>query len=141
MGKFNSRFTKTSILLVIVVLLFTSCTAVREVRQVRQSDLDVWVGMPVEALDIHSFFLTVPLVKTISDSGIEIRNYRNGGKIYSKCTGYVDRALFATCMQSEIVCNNLFYIKDKIVLEYAPTGRCYTDDHLRPEERYKRLLE
>jgi len=124
---------KTSILL-LVVLLFTSCLAVR------QSDLDVWVGMPTEALDTHSFFVTVPLVKTISDSGIEIRNYRNGFFV-AQCSGVVNNATFVTCFQNEIVCNNIFYIKDKVVLEYAPTGRCYTNDFVRPEERYKKLLE
>ena len=30
---------------------------------VRQQDLDAWVGMPVEALDTHSFFITVPMYK------------------------------------------------------------------------------
>ena len=30
---------------------------------VRQPDLDVWVGMPVEALDTHSLFITFPMYK------------------------------------------------------------------------------
>ena len=50
--------------------------AVAACAMVRQQDLDAWVGAPVEALDTHSFFITVPMVRTRTDSGIEIRNFR-----------------------------------------------------------------
>jgi hypothetical protein len=115
--------------------------------KVRQSDLDAWVGIPVEALDTHSFFLTVPMVKTITPSGVEIRNYANGAD-FSSCSstgsatarrGYVSSDAFTTCSTNRIVCNNLFYIKNGKVLEYAPTGRCYTDETVRPQQRWERL--
>jgi hypothetical protein len=35
-----------------------------------------------------------------------------------------------------VVCNNIFYIKDGKVVEYAPTGNCYTDETVRPQARY-----
>ena len=113
---------------------------------VRQSDLDAWVGMPVEALDTHSFFLTVPLYKSMTSSGIEVRNYANGGEVArcysnamantSKNSRYVNANAFSTCSSIQVVCNNIFYIKDGRVLEYAPTGRCYTDDTVLPQKRY-----
>jgi hypothetical protein len=115
---------------------------------VRQQDLDAWVGVPVEALDTHSFFITVPMYRTITDSGIEIRNYANGGDV-AQCFGsaganmvgnYATSNAFTTCSSGRIVCNNIFYIKNGKVIEYAPTGHCYTDSTVQPEARYQRLL-
>ena len=116
---------------------------------IRQADLDSWVGMPVEALDTHSFFLTVPMVKTLSSSGIEIRNYANGidgsscftsaGSNRSSAS-YVSASAFTTCSNNRVVCNNLFYIRDGKVLEYAPTGQCMTNDTVKPQLRYKALM-
>ena len=37
-----------------------------------------WKNVPVDELDTHSFFITIPMIKTISDGGVETRNYRNG---------------------------------------------------------------
>lgn len=118
---------------------------------VRQADLDSWPGTPVEALDMHSFFITVPMHKTLTDSGIEIRNYANGADIQSCYSGggasrnssgnYVNASTFTNCSSNRIVCNNLFYIKDGIVLEYAPTGRCKTDASLQPQKRYLQLMK
>jgi len=68
-----------------------------------------WKNVPAEELDTHSFFITIPMIKTISDGGVEIRNYRNGA------------------------CNNLFYIKDSLIKEYRLTGSCRTVESLRPE--------
>ena len=116
---------------------------------VRQKDLDAWVGMPVEALDTHSFFITVPMYRTMTESGIEIRNYANGRAV-SNCFGtagatnyggFVNANAFTTCSGGRIVCNNIFYIKNGKVLEYAPTGRCYTNETVQPEARYQRLKE
>ena len=130
------------ILMAALSVLLTACVAM-----VRQQDLDAWVGMPVDALDTHSFFLTVPMVRTKTDSGIEIRNYANG-RNFSGCSGYgsanavgswVNANAFSTCTSGWVGCNNLFYIKDGKVLEYAPTGRCKTDETVVPQQRYLRL--
>ena len=44
---------------------------------VRPSDIDTWVGMPIEALDTHSFFITLPMTKRVTAGGLEVRNYDN----------------------------------------------------------------
>ena len=114
---------------------------------VRQQDLDAWVGVPVEALDTHSFFITVPMFRTRTDSGIEIRNYANGRDVAqcfsnagaSTVGNFVNANAFTRCSSTRIVCNNIFYIKDGKVIEYVPTGRCYTDERAQPEARYLRL--
>jgi hypothetical protein len=114
---------------------------------VRQQDLDAWVGVPVEALDTHSFFITVPMYRTITESGIEIRNYANGADVSScysnaganKVGSYVNANSFTTCSSGRVVCNNIFYIKGGKVIEYAPTGRCYTNSDIQPQKRYLML--
>lgn len=124
-----------------IVSLLAGCAAVR------QQDLDAWVGVPAEALDTHSFFITVPMFRTRTDSGIEIRNYANGRDV-AQCFGnasasrignFVNANAFTSCSSGRIVCNNIFYIKDGKVIEYAPTGRCYTDETVQPQARYLRL--
>lgn len=116
---------------------------------VRQSDLDTWVGAPVEALDTHSFFVTLPMTKKVTASGIEVRNYANikvvedcddmayaapvrGGSAYAYGAG--------SCSSTKVGCSNIFYIKGGKVLEYAPTGRCKTDERVRPQKRYLDMI-
>ncbi len=112
---------------------------------VRQQDLDAWAGAPVEALDTHPVFLTMPVYRTQADSGIETRNYVNS-KDVEQCftrvgarrgdSKYVNYSAFTTCSGNHIVCNNLFYIQGAKVVRYAPTGNCYTDDSVRPQVGY-----
>ena len=124
-----------------IVSLLAACATVR------QQDLDAWVGVPVEALDTHSFFITVPMFRTRTESGIEIRNYANGRDVAqcfsnagaSTVGNFVNANAFTRCSSTRIVCNNIFYIKDGKVIEYVPTGRCYTDERAQPEARYLRL--
>jgi predicted metal-binding protein len=113
---------------------------------VDQEDLNAWVGVPVEALDTHSFFLTLPVYRSVTSSGMEVRNYANGkdvancftnaGATTNKSGKYVNSTAFTTCSSNKVVCNNIFYIKDGKVVEYAPTGNCYTDETVRPQARY-----
>ena len=66
-----------------LAILLSACAGMR----VRQQDLNAWVGVSVEALDTHSLFLTVPMVRTKTESGIEIRNYANG-RNFASCSGF-----------------------------------------------------
>ena len=122
-----------------IVLLISSC-AVTE-PTVRQQDIDAWSGVSVEALDTHPFFKHEQMFRTRTTGGTEIRNYAYGYN-FQECFrragatrfgDYVDDTAFVTCSSGRIVCNNLFYIRDGTVLQYAPTGRCATDDKVQPE--------
>lgn len=133
-----------TILIGLILATMTGCAGML----VRQQDLDAWVGVPVEALDTHSLFATMPMSRTISPSGIEVRNYANGRQV-ANCTGFgnanrfgrtVNATTFNTCTQNWRGCNNIFYIKDGAVIEYAPTGNCITDGSVQPEERYLRMM-
>lgn len=113
---------------------------------VRQQDLDVWVGMPVAALDTQPLFVTISMIRTVTDSGIEIRNYASG-RDFGSCTesgsaitagAYVNAEAFANCTSGWAGCNNIFHLKQGKVLEYAPTGRCYTNESVWPTARYVR---
>jgi hypothetical protein len=48
---------------------------------------------------------------------------------------------FSTCSSGWVGCNNIFYIKDGKVIEYAPTGNCFTDERVQPQARYKTLMK
>ena len=149
--------------LYIYILVFTSFAllgcAQTSTKSVRPQDLAAWRNVPVEALDTHSIFLTMPMVRTKTKSGIEIRNYVNS-KNYAQClhsrygSSYGDVVSCADTMQ--ITCHNLnivhlhnvlmvpspviiFFIKNGKVLDYAPTGQCYTDERAQPETRCKYL--
>jgi len=113
---------------------------------IRQQDLDVWVGMPVAALDTQPLFVTIQMVRTTTDSGVEIRNYASE-RGFASCAGTgsaiavgssVSADAFANCTSGWIGCNNIFRISDGKVLEYAPTGRCYTNESVWPTARYMR---
>ena len=114
-------------------------------KVVRQEDLDSWVGVSVEELDTHSLFLTLPVAKTITDSGVEVRVYSNKQNI-SSCfdTGNLDGKAYSNdatftaiqnCSSRIVGCDNIFYIKDKMVVEYKPVGQCYTDETVQPERK------
>jgi hypothetical protein len=131
-----------ALILSVVALTLVGCGLL-----VRQQDLDAWAGAPVEALDTHSFFLTLPMVRTKTESGIEVRNYANFREI-SDCVSagsaqargqFVSGSAFSTCSSTRVGCNNLFYIRDGKVLEYVPRGQCRTSEMVQPEARYRRL--
>lgn len=140
----------------IAVALLSGCTT----HQVKQTDLETWIGVPVEALNTHSLFLTIPMVKTLTESGVEIRNYVNKVGV-SRCSqnafgarnsnafgtdnnvqfiSYANFNSFQNCSSQMVGCDNIFYIRDGKVLEYKPVGRCYTDETVRPEKGWERFL-
>ena len=121
-----------------LIFLTTACTAGPIVQQ---EDLDSWTKVPVESLDTHTFFKTVPMFRTKTGSGTEIRNYAYGYDFQacaskagaSNIGDFISEDAFIACSSSRIVCNNMFYIKERTVLEYAPTGLCDTDEKIRPQ--------
>jgi hypothetical protein len=113
-------------------------------QSVRPSDVQAWAGQPVEKLDTQPFFLTVPMTRTVTASGVEIRNYSNskavsscdgGGTAYS---GTVNAT--TTCVSQTAACNNLFYIQSGRVIRYEPVssggGICVTDDRVLPQSSF-----
>jgi len=112
---------KNLLLKIFLTLSLVSCSAI----MIDQKVLDAWIGAPVEFLDSHSFFASLPVSKTYTENGVEIRNYKNRKWING----------------TSVTCNNMFYIKDKKVLEYVLVGRCKTMPSLVPEKRTLDLNE
>ena len=140
--------------LVMTAMLVTMCFVLSGCASVQKEDLDAWEGAPVTALDAHPIFLTMPVVRTKTSDGTEIRNYVNSANV-STCTGgggvrvspqqqgrfsgLVDTATyseFSNCMQRLAACNNIFYIKDDRIQQFTAIGtggmRCYTNEKIRP---------
>ena len=128
-----------SILVVVVLSFLTGCLTVR------QEDLDSWVGQPVSALELHPVFLTIPVVKTKTSDGTQIWNYVNGrnvaqcsggGAMYGQFVSFASYSSFSSCVSNFAACNNIFYIKDNLIVRYTPVGtgglRCYTTKDLQP---------
>jgi hypothetical protein len=126
----------------LLILIFMSGCALKSVRQ---QDLNSWKGVSVEELDTHSLFLTLPVIKTKTESGIEIRVYPNKVNV-SSCyengninnNGYLNYSqfnIYQNCSNQLVGCDNIFYIKDKKIVEYKPVGSCYTDETVQPEKR------
>jgi hypothetical protein len=134
-------FRSYTLLLALAVLL-SACAGVRK------QDLQAWVGVPVEALDTHTFFLTLPLIRKVLPSGLEVRNYPNranmtqclgDGRVTTSRRGTVTYDDDMQCLSKSVGCDNIFFIRDGKVLEYAPTGSCFTSDAQRPQARYLTL--
>lgn len=130
------------------VLFLTGCGGGRSVRQ---SDLDAWVGVPVVALDTQSLFITIPMIRTVTDTGIEIRDYVNkhnvsgcirtsfGSATMPANTAYANFNQFQQCSSAVVGCDNIFYIRDGKIVEYRPTGLCYTDETVRPQPGWEKF--
>ena len=130
----------------IVVLLSLVALVGCALPTVRQQDLDAWIGQPVSALELHPFFITVPVVKTKTSDGTEIWNYVNGRNIGgclgggSVFSGTVNSAIYnqiTNCVSRIGACNSIFYIKENVVLKYIAVGsggvRCMTTKELQPQ--------
>ena len=145
--KKKTDLSKRCIELTIAMTLISLIAACAAKPTVQQQDLETWAGVSVKALDTHAFFMTVPMFRTKTPSGTEIRNYAFGYDFQecfnkagaSKIGDFVGEDTFITCSSSRIVCNNLFYIKEGTVLEYAPTGRCDTDEKIQPNTRNAKI--
>ncbi len=133
----------------VTLVLLSGCAN----RSVHQEDLDAWINVPVVALDTHSFMLTLPMVKTFTENGLEIRVYSNKAGM-SRCSGngfsststhfgtalaYQNFSAFQNCTSKLMGCDAIFYIRDDTVLEAKAVGQCYTDKKSRPEKGYQKF--
>ena len=143
------------IISIFLMLVVAGCSSLL----VNKSDLDAWVDVSVEALDVHSFFITIPVIKTVTESGVEIRDYVNKEGISScmqngfgtrnsnvnaignnaSVMTYANYNTFQNCSSQIVGCDNIFYIRDGKVLEYKPVGRCITNSSVRPEVGWERF--
>jgi hypothetical protein len=108
-------------------------------------DVASWEGVPVSELDTHPIFITMPMVRTVTPDGTEIRNYINGtsvgscsggGGVYSGVVSMATYQQFSSCTARFAACHGIFYIKDGRVISASAIGtggaRCYSNETMRP---------
>lgn len=116
--------------LLILILLWGCATTSR------QTTSEAWKGLPVEALDIHSYWVTIPMKRVFRADGAEMRFYIDSGNFT-----YCSRGGSSySCLSEKVTCNNIFYIKNGFVQKYKPAGRCYAKEIQLPEGKYRKSL-
>jgi len=98
---------------------------------VRQEDLDTWKGIPVDVLEHHPLFASMPLEKRKLPKGGELWTFANC-KWTATSVMQVQAGYFVSV--SKACCNNQFLISPAgTVDEYRVIGDdCYTDESVRP---------
>lgn len=119
---------------VLIALLTASCALY---PRVRQEDLDAWKGQPVEKLDLHPLFASMPMEKRTSSDGVEVRTYRNSAETSYRARarthdGFGGPSTEIRGTASEVVCSNVFYVWGGKVIKYQPVGRCFTNESVQP---------
>ena len=112
---------------------------------VNQEDLDSWISIPVIALDTHSLFATLPVARTVTETGVEVRVYSNKtavGRCFDSGTVMSSSQwnAYQNCSAKMVGCDNIFYIRDGKVLEYKVEGRCKTGKVVRPQKGWEKFL-
>jgi len=113
---------------------------------VHHEEVDLWAGVPVAALESHPFFNALPMVRTTTPAGIEIRDYVDkryvagclppasaNTKVFTMNFGTY-RA-FRACSENMTGCDNVFYIDKDVVTQFVPSGQCKASQALRPQGR------
>ncbi len=127
------------------VAALTIACVVTGCATVRQEDLQAWEGQPVAALESHPIFVTLPVVRSTTSDGVEIRHYINGREVAS-CSGggavfagSVSTATynqFTSCVRGFAACNAIFQIRNGRIESVSAVGtggmRCYSDETMRP---------
>ncbi len=140
--------TKLKIQWGMTIVFLSLCSACVSGISDPQPSQDAWIHAPVKLLDDHVLFKTMPMFRTKTDSGTEIRNYALGYD-FGECFGeagadkfgdFVKENDFIICSSSRIVCNNIFYIKEEHVLEYVPTGRCPANENVLPKSHELKIV-
>ncbi len=114
-------------------ILLLAAVSLAGCAMVRSKNTDPWIGQPVEALDKHALFRTLPMVRTFNSAGVEVRNYQNRANTYQCYTdgnvragealSYSAYSATLACTSRSNGCDYTFSIRDGRVQEYAPSGR------------------
>lgn len=139
---------RTKVIVLFAVASIAGCVDYEPQREVRQQDLDAWVGIPVIALETHSFFIPIPLIKTKTSDGLEIWHYSNKVGV-ARCSAnigatgnsvnYRTYTAYQQCSSELYGCDSIFYIRAGKVLQYKTVGSCYTTEEHQPEPGWQQL--
>ena len=126
-----------------MLVMLCLCLCLAAAACVRAEDLQAWVGQPVSALQSHPIFGAMTAQRVPYSGTVEIWNYKNGYEVTTCEVTVRDRAASSStyagtseCVTGFRGCNNFFFVRNGIILEYKPIGSggaiCYTDSSLQP---------
>jgi len=126
-------------MLILSTLMAFGCASVH------QDDLDTWKGRPVSDIEKHPIFVTMPVVRTVTSDGTELRDYVNGqnvaqcssgGTVFNGVVNMASYNSFMSCTQKIQACHGIFTIKNGTVESLSAIGtggaRCYSNESMRP---------
>lgn len=100
----------------------------------KQTISEAWNGVPVEGLDIHSYWVTIPMKRVFRTDGREMRFYIDSGN-FTYCSG---GRFSYSCLSENVTCNHIFHIENGVVQKYEPAGRCYRKEAHLPEGEFRK---
>lgn len=102
----------------ILLITLVACAKSEEKRKLAQSD---WHGLEASALKDHKYFKTLPLKKIQNKSGIETWIFRDQTSFQ---TDAYCSSLGGCLGMPTYNCNNIFSVKDGIILDFEQNGSC-----------------
>ena len=94
---------------------------------------DAWVGQPVEVLNTHSPFRSLPMIKVLTEGSGELRNYQNRANTHQCYTEgqvtagqAVSQATYnqiLACTSRSAGCDHIFSVRGGKILDYTTGGR------------------
>ena len=125
-----------------VTLGLAACSSVQE------KHLSRWQGQPLAALEQHPTFGSMPVIRTVTPDGTLIWRYvqgfdplkcAEGNRVVSSDINFKSYERFSICMGQKPACNHIFYVKDKLIKNYALVGtggaRCTSGAKWSPDNR------
>lgn len=114
------------------ILTLSSCAFLvtsPTVELVRVPNIELWKGRSSDELTLHPIYATLPLENRNTSDGMEIRSYKNSGQriTSANCTGMYAGSS-CSGVSSEIACNHVFYIKDRLIIDLKRVGACGPED-------------
>ena len=100
----------------------------------KQTISEAWSGVPVEALDIHSYWVTIPMKRVFRTDGREMRFYIDSGS-FTYCSG---GRFSYSCLSEKVTCNHIFEQCRFQYEKYEPAGRCYRKEVHLPEGEFRK---
>lgn len=105
----------------ILFLAITACSTPQKQEERRLLAQEDWKGHKIEELKGHRYFKFLPVKKIPHDGGIETWVYKDQSKFH---TGAYCQSLGGCVGMPQYNCENIFSVKDGIILGFEQDGGC-----------------
>lgn len=109
-------------------IAITATLGLAACSSVQEKHLSHWQGQPLAALEQHPTFGSLPVIRTATPDGTLIWRYvqgfdplkcAEGNRVVSSDINFKSYERFSICMGQKSACNHVFYVKDKLIKNYA----------------------